>query len=160
MTATVSPQFCRLVTIRRHEMNLENTVETARFYDYAEVLPDNADIAMALKSLDFVKYLANAPFTWIDFSYRLAINFFDESVDKSFGANFIGMGGALKGTAIGDICTDNLSRLLNKTVSYKFRGTESTFVMDFFDEHENLLGSFQYDSFLLFGDGDGTGSWF
>ncbi len=140
-------------------MNLENTINNLNVNEYEDFFHGSLSAGTQTKDVNSIKYLAKAPFNWVDFSYTFTVDFFDKHICKSFAANIFGMGGALNGTAGGNICTDNLDRLLNKTVSYHFNGTEGDFSMNFYDENSNLLGSFKCEHFVLFGVGGGVGKW-
>jgi Rhodococcus equi virulence-associated protein len=140
-------------------MNVENTISNLSINEYEDFFQDSLGSATQNNAVSLTKYSANAPFTWVDFSYTFTVNFFDTHISKSFAANIFGMGGALEGTANGNVFTANLDRLLNKTVSYHFNGTESDFIMKFFDENSNLLGNFKCERFILFGVGGGAGKW-
>lgn len=140
-------------------MSLENTINRPSVNEFEEFLHGNSDFDSQNSSVNPERYPANAPFIWVDFSYNFQIHFIDSKIAKSFSASVFGMGGALEGIAGGEIHTNNLSRFLAKTVSYHFKGTENTFYINFYDENSNELGSFHYNSFLIFGDGGGVGTW-
>jgi Rhodococcus equi virulence-associated protein len=140
-------------------MNVENTINNQSLNEYEDFFQSSLGSGTQNNAVSSTKYLAKAPYTWVDFSYTFTVNFFDANICKSFAANIFGMGGALNGTAGGNVCTANLDRLLNKTVSYHFNGTESDFIMNFFDENSNLLGNFKCENFILFGVGGGVGKW-
>jgi Rhodococcus equi virulence-associated protein len=140
-------------------MNVENTINKQIVNEYEDFFHGSLMPAKQNNAVKSTKYLAKAPFNWVDFSYSFTINFYDANICKSFEANIFGMGGALNGTAGGFISTENLERLFSNTVSYHFNGTESDFIMNFFDENSNLLGNFKCENFVLFGVGGGVSKW-
>jgi hypothetical protein len=140
-------------------MNFENTINKQSVNEYEDFFQGSLGSVTQTDVVNSTTYSAKAPFIWADFSYTFTVNFFDTQISKSFAANIFGMGGALDGTASGSVYTDDLDRLFGKTVSYHFNGTESDFVMSFFDDNSNLLGNFKCESFVLFGIGGGVGKW-
>jgi Rhodococcus equi virulence-associated protein len=141
-------------------MNRETVIDRQTVLNnYAEFSNAKMDAALDIMPISLTKYPAYASFPWIDFTYIFTVNFSDSQVGKAFSADVFGMGGPLNGFAVGDVATDNLQRLVNKTVSYQFNGTSSNFKMNFFDENSNLLGTFKCENFLLLGVGGGIGVW-
>lgn len=78
--------------------------------------------------------------------------------------SFIGNGGGLftvpGGALLGDIYTDDASRLVASTVSFQVNATPVYVNVNFFDGSSNLLGNLQSGAVsFVTGVGGGSGSW-
>ncbi|WP_281240126.1 VapA/VapB family virulence-associated protein [Flavobacterium praedii] len=87
---------------------------------------------------------------------------FQVSIDN--GKTFNGKAGGIStpggGALFGDIYTDDINRLYSNTVSFQFTSTPVYLSLIFFDNHSNVLGTFQCGSVsTVTGIGGGTGSW-
>jgi virulence-associated protein len=79
---------------------------------------------------------------------------------KSFNGNAGGVSTPGGGALFGDVYTDNLDALYDRTVSFEFQATPVYLSILFFDDNSNLLGHFQSGAVsTVTGVGGGSGSW-
>ena len=77
---------------------------------------------------------------------------------------FIGNGGGLftpgGGAVLGDVYTDDATRLVTSTVSFQINATPAYVNVNFFDGSSHLLGNLQAGAVsIVTGTGGGTGTW-
>lgn len=87
---------------------------------------------------------------------------FQVNIDN--GKSFNGKAGGIStpggGALFGDVYTDDINRLYSSTVSFQFTSTPVYLSLIFFDNHSNVLGTFQSGSVsTVTGVGGGSGSW-
>lgn len=89
---------------------------------------------------------------------------FNVTVKGTGGKSFTGDAGGLTspggGALIGDVYTDDMSKLYSDTVAFQFTCTPVYSSLLFFDKNHKLLGHFQAGSVsTVLGTGGGSGSW-
>lgn len=82
------------------------------------------------------------------------------SEGRNFNGNAGGFSTAGGGGSWGDVFTDDLARLYDKTDSFSFFTGPGYVTVQFWDKHSNFLGHFEGGAFsTAVGAGGGTGHW-
>ena len=89
---------------------------------------------------------------------------FQVTIKEPDGRTFDGKAGGVStpggGALFGDVYTDDLPRLYRETSRFEFQGTPVYLSILFFNDHSNLLGSFQAGAVsTVTGVGGGSGNW-
>jgi len=106
------------------------------------------------------KYHATGTVLFALFYNRVTVDYENKKFNKKFTGNGGGVGSVGGGALVGDIYTDDLDKVFEKTERYQVTSTTGYAYVLFLDKNSKVLGSFQTASISLGGGVfGGTGDW-
>jgi virulence-associated protein len=118
--------------------------------------PKINSIVTALETPTSSVYPANATFISLLFYFRVVCNV---NGGKSFGGNAGGIGLPTGGTSLGNVFTNDIERLYQRTDGFSFESAAGYLGIQFFDAQHNLLGHYDGGSIGVLAVGGGQGGW-